>query len=350
MADIKYTDIRSSEYGMDNFNVNIFIGMRGMGKTFSALSPLYKSDDHKQKKLLCRLTIDETDILASQVGNVYKDINVKFPDHEPYASFAAKKSFYETRAYMEDEEEAGKWIPTGECVAYLCPLVTLCKICGAGFSDVNEFIIDEFIPRKNIRYNGDKFTDIMSCWETINRNREAVGQPACKLILLSNSNNIYDSVIRGFGLVSEAERMCAEGREHYFDMDRSIAFHILKPSETFSEFKQNSAVAKATKGTSYFDMAFENQFSYNDFSFVCHKNMRGWRPMCSIQGVGYLYTLGNQYHVTYRKAEVPDYRIDGIIFKKQFRRDFGFLDVPFTQGLITFESYELKELLLDGIS
>lgn len=345
-SDKVYTDIWADEYKTSHFNVNIFIGMRGMGKTFSALSPWVKGE-RDSKVMFNRLTSKETDIITSEAGNVFKDICKEFPERPPLGFFTIKKDMYSINPYrIEDYRQ----VMDGDSIGYCCSLVTLGGVCGMGMSDVGYQIIDEFIPRSG-RYYGDKFRDIMACWETINRNRELAGEHPCKLILLSNSNNIYDDVLVGFGLVSEAEKMCAEGREHYYDAERSIAMHILKPTESFAEFKTNSAVARATKGTDYFDMAYGNSFAFNDFSYIEPKSVKRAVPLFSIASTAYIYRMQNgTYHVTYRRAEVPDYPINTKIYKRFFRRDLGYMENEVANGRVTYQSYELKELFLEALS
>lgn len=345
---VKYSSIYESEYRLNEFNVNIFIGMRGMGKTFSALSPLY--DDvraYDDKFMIARLTKDEIQLVTSEAGNMFKDINAKKKDKEPLASFGMKSGIYGVYKYDLDEQE-GKMIPHGLPLAYVAGMPTLRKACGGGMSDVSQFIVDEFIP-VGLQYRGDKFRDIMYAWESINRNREDEGKTPCKLILLSNANNIYDSILRGFNLVRIAERMCMVGENHYFDETRRIALHIMKPSESYREFKQKSAVALALQGTEYYDSAYENKFSYNDFSGIVEKSVKGWKPVCSISGKAFIYTCGKKYHVTYRRAEVPDYDTKMPYLRRAFKIDFGYLDTALVNDKITYQSYELKEMFLTSL-
>lgn len=343
---VKYSDIHDPEYRLDEFNVNIFIGMRGMGKTFSALSPLYEDvTAYDDKYMIARLTKDEIQLVTSEAGNMFKDINVKKPDKEPLASFGMKSGIYGVYKYSMDDD---KMVPHGMPLAYVAGMPTLRKACGGGMSDVSQFIVDEFIP-VGLQYRGDKFRDIMYAWESINRNRESEGKSACKLILLSNANNIYDGILRGFNLVRIAERMCMEGECHYFDETRRIALHIMKPSESYREFKQKSAVALALQGTEYFESAYDNKFAYNDFAGVVEKSVRGWRPVCSICGKAYIYTCGKKYHVTYRRAEVPDYDTKMPYLRRAFKIDFGYLDSALVNDKITYQSYELKEMTLQAL-
>lgn len=334
-----YTNIRDQKYGLDRFNVNIFIGMRGMGKTYSALAP-YVDGTMDTNFLLNRLSSKEVDLITSMAGNVFKSLNDNIG--RQLCFFRESKDLYEACDYVIEDH---KPVRASDPIGYCCSLVTMGGICGMDFSDVGEYIIDEFIPRGSKRNNRKKFDDIMAAWETINRNRELKGHDPCKLIMLSNSNNIYDEVLQGFDLVQEAEKMVVEQRQDYYDLDRSIAFHILAAEEEFKDFKLGTAVARATRGTEYGEMAYDNKFAYNDFSGVKHQDLRGWRCLCSLDGRGYLYqSKDGRYHVTYRRALAPDYPLKTNIYKRFFRRAFPYLEEEWVLDNVTFESYELKEL------
>lgn len=348
MSDIVYTNLWN-DYGIDNHYVNIFIGMRGMGKTFSILSGYPDGRYTEKSKLLyARLTSTETRIITSSAGNAFKDINDK--KGCKYAFFNLRDDLCYISKYKMDADGI-KMIPDGPMEGYAGSIVLLRKVCGIGMQDVGYFVVDEFIPKNRSDYRGEKFRDIMTVWETINRNREADHIPACKLILLSNANDIYDSVLVGFNLVNTAEKMLIEGREHFFDEDRSIALHILKPTESFYTFKKTSAVARATQGTEYGEMAFDNKFAFNDFAYVqALKDYRGSKPMFSLNLKAYFYRLPNgTYYVSYRRAECPDYPLFTDLYRRYFRQNHPNMANLIANGEIKYQSYELKEIVLSAL-
>lgn len=339
---MEYFSFWDEKYRLADYNVNIFIGIRGAGKTYSAIRGM-DENLYNGRMMLSRLTKDEVEILCSESGNMFKKYNQK--NGKNYAFFPMKGDLYQIHP---SRVEGLKRVVDGECLGYCCPLHTLSKICGIGMEDVTAFVIDEFIrPEDHTRRKGFK---ICTCWETINRNREDEGMPPCKLILLSNSNDIYDDVFVFWDLVEICENMVYNGEHDYYDDDRSIALHLIEVSESFKEFKQQSAVARATKGTEFYAMAYENVFASNDFAYVQKKGTQKARPVCSINGRAYIYQLDNGlYHVTYRRSAVIDYPIKNRAFQLAFRREFGFLERMYSAGQVTFQSYELKAIFLRAI-
>lgn len=348
MSDKKYTSIWEG-YGVDSHNVNIFIGMRGMGKTFSLLGEYTKGRYDVQHKLLyTRLTRAEFRVITSPAGNAFKKINEKLGCR--YAFFPLKDDLFTICQSILDPDSL-KDKEDGPVVGYASHIVLLRKVSGIGMEDVAYFAVDEFIPKNRSDYRGDKYEDIMGVWETINRNREEEGKDPCKLILLSNSYDIYDSLLVGFNLVQEAEKMIVEGRENYFDEVRSIGLHILRAKEEYVDFKSQTAVARATKGTRYGDMAFSNEFAFNDFAYVepC-KDYRGSKPMFSLNLKAYFYKMPNgSYYVSYRRAECPDYPIFTDIYRRFFRQRHPRLADLIATGRVRYQSYELKEIVMSAL-
>ena len=98
-------------------------------------------------------------------------------------------------------------------------------------------------------------------------------------------------------------------------------------------------------------MALNNEFAYDDFSYVGYENIAGYVPVCAIDNA-YIYQRKNsqRYYVTYSPCKCPHY--DSTIKSDivAFQRDYGvILHDPFVYGCIKFESSALKPMLIDLI-
>lgn len=338
---VKYFDMWDPYYRVLEFNISIFIMERGCGKTFSGLSAIPRRllPEHAPNMILSRVSRKEIDLIASDTGSVFKDINHK----------------YVTDYHIDREGDmfvARNADHKGAPHVLIADLTTLAQGCGASYRDYSVLLLDEFVPPGYVRGIRNKYTMLMSAWETANRNREFDGSPPIRLILCSNANDIYDPILAGLGLTYAAEQMVRTGQEHWQDRERSIAMHIMRADESFKEAKSKSAVARATKGTEYGAMAFSNEFALNDFSFVrgTGKNLRGARPLYCLNRRLYMYEMpdGTRF-ASYRKADVAEYDTRKEFERKRFRLHWDYELQLYMDGMVSFQTYDLKALYMDAI-
>lgn len=242
-----------------------FIGGRGIGKTYSALSGHYKElKDGKAGQLLyMRLSGAELDESATREGNPYKRINtdmntsVEFSKATPRIFLMSEKS--------EDDTFT---------VGYAAALSTMGNLRGVDFSDVTEIYIDEFIPTDKavktaaIKKAGELFAH---AYETINRNRELLGEPPVKCIFTANAFSLDSSILLYFGLVSVIQHMMRHGQKRYTDRERSIYIELCDAPEVVAAKKQ-TALYKALAGNDKFmALAIDNRFT--DYALTLAKKV-----------------------------------------------------------------------------
>lgn len=336
------------DYKDSNYPFQLFLGGRGTGKTFSALSdPVLKN----RPFIYMRRTLDELDLLQDANGaegaNPFRPINEAYHRNIGFCKINKKISGIYNRVL----DEEGKWKPEGQPIGWGVSLSTVSSIRGVDFSSAQDCIFDEFIPEKHVKRMKGECDALLNAYETINRNREFKGLPPMGLYCLSNASDIYNPVFVGLGIVSDVEKMIRRGQHDLYLKDRGLAVHLLAPSEEFLEAKSNTALAKLTRGSSFYKMAYENDFSYNDFSYVKQHTLTGYVPICGIDTCYIWRKKGSrEYYVTYAPAKVPVFhsKIDSDV--RRFHSEFGIkLYNPYVQGRISFESYELKAFLLDII-
>lgn len=343
------------DYYDPNYIFNFFIGARGTGKTYSGLKGLAIDGKHitedANQFMYMRRTGDELDILldndkGESDANPFISINKDFGRN--IGMFKTKKAL-STIYNKEYMEESGKYVPVGAPLGMGCALSTICKFRGMNFDNISVIFFDEFIKEKHVKAIRNESDALFNAYETINRNREIMGRPPVILMACANSNDIYNPIFTGLNIVRDCERMIKSGKEHKYYPDRKLAIHIFKTKEEYSTAKSETALYKLTSGTQFSEMALSNQFSYNDFSDIAHRNLKGYIPICAVDK-GYLYqkTGKPEFYFTYAPARCIKYSTNNEADRRQFMRTIGSALYEYaTKHLIVFESYELKTILLD---
>lgn len=336
------------DYEDDDYPFQLFTGGRGTGKTYSALSGIVGETD--KRGILMRRTADELELLAdendAESGNPFKTIN-----RDNGYNYGLKRINSKVFGIYDRKEEGGKLIHVGNPVGLGVALSTISKARGMDFSDYTDLIYDEFIPELHVKRMRGESDAFLNAYETITRNREFEGLPPLKVWALSNSNNIYNPMFVGLGIVSEVERMARKGQEHLYIKDRGLAIHLLKNSEEFTEKKEKTAIAKLTKGTKFYDMAYNNSFAYNDFTNVGYRKLVGYIPVCSIDNA-YIYRKkgASEIYVSYAQTKITKFNSGVNADRIRFIKEYGiWLQPYYVQGNMYFESYELKETVLQLI-
>ena len=343
---MKYINIW--DYKEPDYPFQVFIGGRGCGKTFGALSGALDLPD---KFLFMRRTAQELDLMLDsekygEGANPFKPIN-KLKGRDVGLSKIVKNMAGIYNREMVD----GKLSPVGAPIGYGVALSTISSIRGVDFSDCSDCIYDEFIPEKHVRRIKNEGGALLNAYETICRNRELSGEPPLRLWMLANSNDIYNDVFIELGIVSDIEKMVRQGKNNRYFKDRGLAVHLINNNEEFVEAKKETALYKLTAGSRFSEMALDNKFAYNDFSLISHENLTGYRPLCHI-GKAYIYAKKGDtlLYVTYAPAKCPSFDIETEQDRKSFYNEYGRrIHKLFIYSRITFESYELKQTILDLI-
>lgn len=340
-------------YVNNDYPFQIFIGGRGTGKTYSALSGAVNGKlPNDAKFILMRRTSNELNIMLDSVkggegANPFKPIN------NDYERNIGMREIVPNLAgiYNREENDEGKFLYMGAPIGYGVALSTISSIRGIDFSDCSDCIYDEFIPEKHVRKIKDEGSALLNAYETMNRNREMLGYPAMRLWLLANSNDIYNPIFTALEIVAIVERMIRKGIADKYIKERGLAIHLVKNDTDFVEAKGKTALYKLTAGSQFADMALHNDFAYNDFSLISSRPLQGYRPVCALNDA-YIYKKkgGCEYYVTYSPAQCPVFDARTEHERRAFIIRYGSILLPnFVAGNITFESYELKERILNAI-
>ena len=343
---MKYINIW--DYEDPEYPFQVFIGGRGTGKTFSGLSGALDLPD---RFIYMRRTAQELDLMLDsdkygEGANPFKPINQAKNRNVGLSKIVKNMAGIYNRDMVD-----GKMSPCGAPIGYAVALSTIASIRGMSFSDCSDCIYDEFIPERHVRKIKNEGGALLNAYETICRNREFDGAPPLRLWLLANSNDIYNDVFIEFGIVSDIEKMVARGKSHRYFKERGLAVHLINNNDEFVEAKKQTALYKLMKDSQFSEMALDNKFAYNDFSLIRHENITGYRPICSI-GKAYLYSKKGSaiVYVSYAPARCKSYNIELEQDRKSFYNEYGrALYRRFVYSTIIFESYELKQTILDLI-
>lgn len=335
------------DYKDAHYPFQIFIGGRGTGKTYSALKGAVLSD---QEFIYMRRTAQELDLMLDSArgegANPFKPLNKDLGRDIGFSSIVKNLAGIYNRELIEDKLQ-----PVGSPIGYGVALSTIASIRSLSFENCELCIYDEFIPEKHVRRIKNEGTALFNAYETMNRNRELKGLPPMLLYLLANSNDIYNDIFIELGIVSDIEKMARKGKADLYQEERGLAVHLLANNEEFTDAKSKTALYKLTAGSDFADMALNNKFAYEDFSLIGRQSLAGYRPLCNI-GKAFLYMKKGEsfIYVSYAQARCPRLNIDNESDRLCFYSDYGRrLKQFYINGLICFESYELKRIILDLI-
>lgn len=312
----------------------IIIGARQVGKTYGTLKHMI---DDNRRFILMRRTQTESDFIASGAiapfsGMGYTDMEIK------------RDSKYTSAIYKGDDR-----------IGTVMALSTVAKIRGFSGADYTDLVFDEFIPESHVmrmKNEGDAFLNAIV---TISGNRELEDKPPLKVWLLANSNNLASPILFAFGLTEKIESMMSNGQEVSFLPEKGIAIILPDSAEVIGKRKKTT-LFKALGGASsrFTEMAYDNDFSYNDAENVQHVNLTEFKPMIStVDGVTvYKAKSGRRFYVgSYRRGarvEVSDTERG----RAEFLKHFPDARMYYIKNAILFESLTVKEkfLLTIGIN
>ena len=324
---IEWYDIRKVEDKLSA--VNIIIGGRGIGKTYSALSFVLE----KQKPFIY---LRNTDVQLKECitgfGNPFKRLNM---DTGSDIFFKSEKSH--SLIYDGSRED-------GQPIGYGLALSTFENLRGVDLSDVVYVIFDEFIEKRSLTFR--QFECFISFYETVNRNRELLGEKPLCCILLSNSQRLSNPILAGYGIIPTIENMIRTGQKEY----RKPGMYLSLPSSAVSDLKKNTANYTLINGTKIADEALNNTFAFDSFYGIKRRNLNEYIPVVQIDDI-YIYkhkTTGRLYACMSQAQNIPVFTSRDN--KTAFLRAFGrkLFDAA-SKGFIDYSDFVTKTLLLDII-
>lgn len=303
------------------------VGGRGIGKTYSAVDRCIT--DYPGKFLYMRNTKEQLQESCGGFGNPFKKWS---KDHNRDITMKLEKSHAVVNELTMDEEKRAIITTIG----YGANLSTFENLRGVDLSDCDIGLFDEFIENKTLTF--DQFKAFVQMYETVNRNREILGQEPFKVILLSNSQRLGNPILRGFNLIPVIENMQKTGQRSY----AAGPIRIELPFSSVSDEKRETALYKATQGTAFASEALDNNFVNDSFSGVKKVNIMEYSPICCIDDI-YIYRHKSEpiYYACSVPAQVKKYRSKDNFMV--FYRIYGFtLKIAYGSDKLYFSDYSTK--------
>lgn len=261
----------------------IAVGGRGIGKTYGVLDELLQIGEP-----FIYLRRTQVQIDACKVPEL-SPFNAVCRDRGIVVSSSAISKYVAGFYRVEGEEQ--------ELIALGIALSTFANVRGFDASAYRYCVFDEFIPEKHerpIAHEGDAFLNVL---ETINRNRELIGQEPVKVIMLSNANKLDSPILSAIGALQPLDKMTRAGRDwgRWYDGALEIFRYTDSP---ISEKKRSSALYRLAGSSDFTGMALDNSFSSDTYYNVCSKPIKEYEPIASARNITvYRHKNNGSYYV-----------------------------------------------------
>lgn len=257
-------------------SVSIIIGGRGIGKTYSAIDFAVNSG---RPFVYMRNTDTQMQESSSAFGNPFKRWA---RDHDRDIRLVAEKKHYMIYEYHDADREL---------IGYGVALSTFESLRGVDLSDVELVVFDEFIENRTLVF--DQFSAFANFYETVNRNRELMGEKPLMCILLSNAQRLTNQILAGYGCIDIIENMIKNG-QHLFTNDYLM---IELPESDVSEAKKHTANYRLTEGSRFYDEALKNNFANDSFFGIRKRPLAEYTPLVAIDDIFiYRHKAGGKFY------------------------------------------------------
>lgn len=253
---------------------NAIIGPRQVGKTYSTLKYVL---DENIRFIFMRTTKEELKAVSND-----PELNPFLKmEREGYHVNMEPRSTYTWAIGDLDEDSERVKVKTlrGTGLA----LSSVAKIRGFSGDQYTDLVYDEFIPERISVQRSGLGDGFLNAYVTICGNRELEGRPPLRAWLLANSNDLENEILESLGLTREVEKLARSGAE-YKILDTGIFLALPRSEKVVGKRKQTALMRHLAGRGEFYEMAMNNQFSYNDLRPVRPRDLRGWHPYCTIAG------------------------------------------------------------------
>ena len=313
-------------------NFIIIIGKRQVGKTYGVLKLMLDND---MRFVFMRLTATELDMLNRGVNSPFEKVAPGEIIFKPEGKYTSEI----TRIY-KNTDGTDTLVRIGMGAA----LSTIGKIRGFNGDLYTDLVIDEFIPESHLFKVRDEGNAFLNAHTTINGNRELEGRECLRTWLLANANDLNSGILDALHLIPIIERMIIRGEEWRILKDQGIMI-ILPDSDKITEERKKGGLFRAIGGGSDFArMAYENEFSFNDFSNVHSEPLIEYNPLITVGDISiYLHKSERKLYVTQRTNARVKYNYSNSEKDMiKFLNEQIDLQYAFKHDRIIFNSQEVK--------
>lgn len=284
----------------------IYVGGRGIGKTYSTLRNLIIDKDGERivpkpnaKFLYLRRMSKEIEICASEISNPFKRINRDY--RTSVLAEYTKKDGYAT--FYEENPTSAEYV---EPLGYGASLNTFSGLRGVDFSDVTTIVFDEFIAESHVRRIKNEGKVFLNMYETINRNRELQGEDPVRVYFLANSISLASGILLEMGVVPTMAAMIAKGQHRATIKERGLYVELVDSSK-LGELKSQTALYKLTKGSDFTKEAIMNQFTQDNLNLAKKVTINEYRPIFNFADTYtfYKHKTRNETYLAKRSDKAP---------------------------------------------
>lgn len=317
-------------------------GGRGTGKTYGALQCAY---DEQIPFAYIRRTQTQADLTARPEFSPFRDL---MQDREKLHIVSKPIAKGIGGFFNGVQDDKGNWVPDGDPIGVSLALSTIANIRGFSGRWLKLLIYDEFIPEPHERPLKHEFEALLNAYETINRNRELQGEPPCKMVMLSNSNDINNPVFEGLDIVKRVRLMRRREQEMVVLPERGLALYGLDQSP-ISARKAQTTLYRLQRGGHYAEMALANTFAQDSGSRIESRSLSEYAPSVSVGKVCvYTHKTRTEYYVCRHVSGTPAMYLDSRPELKRFKQDWSHLWQAYLRNWIVFED-ETSEHLFRSI-
>lgn len=262
-----YYDIRDDRQKWRS--LNILIGARRIGKTFSLIDYLVNENDGLF--IYMRNTERQIKICSLASGNPFRKWN-KVTGRNVYIKYSDEIS--EIHEQIEGEED--------KILGYAIALSTFVNMRGVSMPDVTAVFFDEFIEKRKLTFN--QFDAFSEFYDTINDNREAEGEKALQIFMASNAQRLNSPILAGYNLIPAIEGMISSGQKNF---SRGKIWVTL-PEAAITELRKKMGLSEEIEGTAYYDETINNKFANDDFTGIGRQRIIEYVGIAKIDDI-YIY-------------------------------------------------------------
>ena len=266
--------------------IQVYIGGRGIGKTYSALRFLTRLPSN-EKWIYMRRTGKEIEACGTEFGNPFKTINRDTGSAIlPESGGGGACQFF----YNESDPD------NPYLVGYGVALSTFAGLRSMDLSDVTYVVFDEFIPERQVKRIKGEGEALLNFYETVNRNRELQGRPPLILILLSNAINLANPILEVLGIIGELENMI-ETHEHRRTIPKRSLYIERVGRVGVSDAKRDTVLYRLAN-SDFTEDALSAQFLSADLSTIDkNPNLREFTPFFRY-GKWVIFRKDRTFHIT----------------------------------------------------
>ena len=273
-SELGYINMEHLIYNTKTWRVMVY-GGRGTGKTFGAFKAVI---EHGSTFLYLRRTDTQYKIIANKETSPLNIVNRDMGwNYLPY-----RENDKLSAVYNSVENDDGKIVPEGKPIGYFSSVLSFFNVRGVDLSQVDIILYDEFIAESHVQKKSGEFEALLNLYETVNRNRELKGGKPVKLIMMANTDSIYNPYFSGWHLVNQVVRNKRNNVDYYIDPKGNYTL-VATDNSPVSRAKSETGFYTELEGTNYYDMAINSKLNYTAGSNIRVRPIQEYNP---------LYTMG----------------------------------------------------------